>query len=170
MFGSEKVNDTLFRIEERRWEKIKKLLESRPGIQLDPLIVPLLMRLNEVEGLVTRWSCSGHPEKEGDEGSGYIMMILRDAEREQNVRLLEAICDKAYRNGKQLNLPSRFFFELSRTYRLAEFLTGMETAVVYNLGFCYQDAREQAHIIQMLNYAIEETIDPVSYFKSTVAF
>ena len=66
MFGSEKENDTLFRIEERRWGKIKKLLETRPGIQLDPLIVPLLLRLNEVEGPVTRWSCSGHPEKEGD--------------------------------------------------------------------------------------------------------
>lgn len=170
MFGSEKENDTLFRIEERRWGKIKKLLETTPGIQLDSLIVPLLMRLNEVEGLVTRWSCSGHPEKEGDSGSGYIMVILRDAEREQNIRLLEAICDKAYRNGKQLNLPSRFFFELSRTYRLAEFITGMGTALVYNLGFCYRDENEQKMIIQMLDYAIEETIDPDSFFRSTVAF
>ena len=50
---------------------------SRSEDVLDPAIVPLLQAINDIPGFVTTWSCSGHPESEGD-GRGYFTICVNE--------------------------------------------------------------------------------------------
>lgn len=57
----------------KRWEQLK----DSPGVA-DPEIIEVIKLLNKVDGLVTIFSCQGHPNKEKFYDRGYIMFGVQD--------------------------------------------------------------------------------------------
>lgn len=65
-------NDSFTRLK-KRWEQLK----DSPEVA-DPEIIEAIKLLNNVDGLVTIFSCQGHPNKEKFQDRGYIMFGVQD--------------------------------------------------------------------------------------------
>lgn len=69
-----------FNLLKKRWEEVAPYLDD-PTV-FDPGLVDALRTMNAVDGLVTIWSCEGHPTETGPKRntSGYIMFGVRDVD------------------------------------------------------------------------------------------
>lgn len=73
------MKDEPFQRLKERWNGVKEFLDNPKAF--DQEIVPAIKVINEVEGLVTIFSCQGHtvPKGEGDHiDAGYIMFGVQD--------------------------------------------------------------------------------------------
>lgn len=87
-----KTNDLLFCVEESRWISFR----NNPDAHNDPLIIPILDKLNRKQFIITRWSCQGHPER--DDHLGYIVIMARSNSRENTVAIMEGLHDWLHTN------------------------------------------------------------------------
>lgn len=85
-----------------RWGEFKPYL--RNPTEFDQGIADVLDIMNGVPGLVSIWSCQGHPEKDGVKRntSGYIMFAVRDVEALVKLQLFYSNVSALYNRQRNL--------------------------------------------------------------------
>lgn len=96
----------------KKAETLNWLNQGAPG--LDEGMYEILLQFNSVDGVVTRWCCSGHEHEGGDLKSFYVMFTLTESGLQWIEHWFKLFMVKLLNEMPDIT----HFVEMSKTYRL----------------------------------------------------